>query len=257
MFIDNMYMQDFYYKGTNNKLIFFIHGIYSCPAQFNMFYPILKDKGYSIYATLLEGHGNELRKLSKVKYNDWMKQINDLLEKMSNEYQEIYVIGHSMGGLLALDTDDIYLSKRVLIAPALRVKLSWRYIKMGLVVDNLKVKDEYTVSNRRVIGVFFPKQLLKRLLAVFCFWQLFKLMYYTDINLFNIKKPILIIQSRSDECVSTNAPKRIMNHIGSSERRMIWLKKSFHGVFEKSEEKMMVNQVLEFLERGNQNESND
>ena len=253
MYTDKMYMQDYFYEGNNGKLVFFIHGIYSCPAMFEMFYPILKERGFSIYAILLEGHGNELRKLAKVKYKDWDKQINDMLKDLSKKYEKVYVVGHSMGGLLALDTKEEYIYKRILIAPALRVKVSWRYIRLGIVMNNLKVKDEYTNSNRKLIGVFFPKRIFKRLLTVLCFWQLFKLIYYTDINLKNIKKPIMIVQSYNDECVTPRGPKRIINNIGSKEKKLIWLKKSYHGVFEPNEEGLMVNKVMSFIE-DNENE---
>ncbi len=253
MFVDNIYSQEYFYEGNNHQLIFFIHGLYASPAQFEKFYPVLKAKGYSIYTILLEGHGKELRELAKVKYTEWVKQIDDRLKERFKQYEAIFLVGHSMGGILAIDTNDDYITKRILIAPAIRVKFTWQFFHLGLVINNDKVQDTYTNSSRKILGVVFPLGFFKKLIALFCFWQLFKLIHYTNINLKKIHKPILVMQSYRDECVREKGPKTIIEHIASTEKEIVWYKSSLHAVFDPYEEQMMVKEIIKFI-KGEKNE---
>lgn len=245
---DQMFMKDYTHEGTNEKIVVFIHGIYSCPAQFEMFYPLLKDKGYSIYALLLQGHGNDLSKLIRVNYRDWEQQVDHLLHDLSKKYDNIYVIGHSMGGLLSLDTKDEYLTKRILIAPAVCVKMTWRYLRLGILINNQKIKDSFIEDSRRRCGVIFPKSMIKKIMMIFSFWQLLRLKHYVHIKLKHIHKPLLIIQSYNDECVKTTTAKRIIRNVSSEEKYVLWLKQSHHGLFEPKEEQLMLKKVFEFIE---------
>ena len=82
--------KDIVYEGDNNQLVFFLHGIFMSPKQFNTFYPILEDLGYSYYAPILKGHGSRIGDVAKVKYHEWITQVNQLLEELSKMYTKIY-----------------------------------------------------------------------------------------------------------------------------------------------------------------------
>jgi len=90
-----------YYSGvTNAKALLMLHGFASSPAVFRNFYPQLQNYEY-VYAPLLSGHGQSISAFSKVTRNDWLTQVQSILDDLSQKYQTIDILGLSMGGLLA------------------------------------------------------------------------------------------------------------------------------------------------------------
>ena len=57
------------------------------------------NRNFDVYQYTLPGHQ---KNLSKVKSNEWIKSSEDMIEWLiSNGYRKIYLIGHSMGGVIA------------------------------------------------------------------------------------------------------------------------------------------------------------
>ena len=53
-----------------------------------------------VYSFTLPGH--EKRTFKTVKYQEWIKESEDMLNRLINYgYKDIYLIGHSMGGVIA------------------------------------------------------------------------------------------------------------------------------------------------------------
>ena len=76
------------------------------------------NKSFDVFSYTLPGHE---KNLSKVNYEDWMdKSIEQVEWLIQNNYKTIYVIGHSMGGVIAsfLATKYKQIKKIVLAAPA-------------------------------------------------------------------------------------------------------------------------------------------
>ncbi|HEY8364114.1 MAG TPA: alpha/beta hydrolase, partial [Haloplasmataceae bacterium] len=144
------------------------------------------------------------------------------------------------------------IKKRILLAPALRVKLTRRYIWLGLNINKDKLKDKYLIENQKLISVEFPKSNIKKIWWFSkCFWQLFKLIKYTNKNLSNINKPLLIIQSYKDECVTSKAPNIVMKMTKSNDKRIVWLKKSYHAVLDENDKQLIIKLMIDFIERDN------
>ena len=72
-----------------------------------------------VYSFTLPGH--EKRTFKTVKYQEWIKESEDMLNRLINYgYKDIYLIGHSMGGVIATYLASKYkrVKKLVLAAPA-------------------------------------------------------------------------------------------------------------------------------------------
>ena len=55
---------------------------------------------YDVYTFTLPGHDGDFK--HKITYKDWIKKVDHEMEFLiNNGYSTIYVIGHSMGGVLA------------------------------------------------------------------------------------------------------------------------------------------------------------
>ena len=94
------------------------------------------NRNFDVYQYTLPGHQ---KNLSEVKSNEWIKSSEDMIEWLiSNGYRKIYLIGHSMGGVIATYLASKYkeVKKLVLAAPAfhyLEVKDKNRYVLRAFV----------------------------------------------------------------------------------------------------------------------------
>ncbi len=79
-------------------------------------------KNFDVYTFTLKGHEKVV--VNNVKYTDWIKDVERMAEMLiSNGYKTIYVVGHSMGGVLASYVAckyPKYVKKLVLVAPAFK-----------------------------------------------------------------------------------------------------------------------------------------
>ena len=80
------------------KSIFLIPGFLGGKKEVKPVLDYLSKRGFFIYVPIIKGHGTE-DKISP--YKDWIYTIRNEFEKFQENNQEIYIIGFSMGGVLA------------------------------------------------------------------------------------------------------------------------------------------------------------
>lgn len=95
-------------KNNNNKAILFIHGFPTTP---NMYawaseYAFLHD--YDVYVPLIPSFGTDPKDMIKTNFSSWFDYIDRYYQKLREEYQEVYVIGVSMGGAMTLKLAEKY-----------------------------------------------------------------------------------------------------------------------------------------------------
>jgi carboxylesterase len=63
----------------------------------------LAAEGYSVEVPLLPGHGTSSRDLARTRYSDWRASVALAVETLARGCDQVVVVGHSMGGTVALD----------------------------------------------------------------------------------------------------------------------------------------------------------
>ncbi|RKX88823.1 MAG: hypothetical protein DRP70_05630 [Spirochaetes bacterium] len=111
------------YSNGNSRVVLCLHGFTGYPGE--MAYPALRlrDSGWDVRVPRLSGHGTCGADFSKTGVSDWRRQISDEWKNLVSRYEEVCVLGHSMGGLLALDLAIEYpVGKIALMAPLLGIR---------------------------------------------------------------------------------------------------------------------------------------
>ena len=90
-----------YNEGGKTGLLM-IHGFSSSPGELKYLINHFKKKGYTVSAPLMKGHGTIPEDLYVTNWEDWVKSVEDSLKELSREVNQIYIIGSSLGGNIAL-----------------------------------------------------------------------------------------------------------------------------------------------------------
>lgn len=80
-----------------------VHGFTGNPIATRPLGQRLASEGYSVEVLLLPGHGTSHRDLGRTRYGDWFGAVQRAVEHLRRTCPTIVVVGHSMGGTLALD----------------------------------------------------------------------------------------------------------------------------------------------------------
>ena len=190
------------------------------------------DKKFDIFAKTLPGH-HETFNYQKVDFHEWIKYV-----------EEIDLIGHSMGGVLAGYVASKYKEiKKVVFLNAAFNYLNFKQNK----VDILKNKDykDYLEVLDKVFHTSIP-----------FFLEFIKLVKEYHNCLTNVMTDSLILQSDIDQVVPLENGIKIYDSLKSSNKYLTYLTNERHAVFEGNQEnlerkKEIAEYIRLFLRGGN------
>lgn len=83
-------------------LVLFVHGILEGPEQFRPLMKLLETQGISSAALLLPGHGSDGAAFAGSRMRQWQEYTEAAVIHFKKQYPHVIIVGHSMGGLLAM-----------------------------------------------------------------------------------------------------------------------------------------------------------
>ena len=210
----------------NKKAILLIHGFAGGAYDYGDLPNDLElINNYKVFTYTLPGHNKSI--INNVTKEDWIKKSEYQIEKIINHgYKDIYVIGHSMGGVIASYLASRYkeVKKLVLAAPAFQY-FKFENNKINIlesikVVPNLFKDYDKSEVISRIFKV--PVSTIRE------FTSLVK-EHHDDIK--NIKCPTLIIRGTKDEIVPTSSTLYVYDNIKSSSVMLVEFENLTHNLF--------------------------
>jgi len=242
--MENIDLKKEYFFSGSSKGCLLIHGFSSTPAELRELGESLSKEGYTVLSILLSGHGTLVENMEKSNYGDWIKSAEEGYERLKKTCSKIYVIGHSMGGLLALNLAENYkVDKLVALAPALVSKS--KAAKYAGIIKHFVKYTKWPPEQR-------PEEETKYLLGyakipLRSVEQLSKLQKVTIKDLKKIVSPLLIIQSIKDTAVHADGIKLIEKEVSSKEIQKFYLDNCGHNITIECEKGIVVKEVIAFL----------
>ena len=92
----------FLLEGSNRKAVLLIHGYTGTPSEMLPLGNYLNQLGYTVLCRRLPGHGTSVGDLERTTAEDWYSAAKDACEGLLGRYEDVYVAGLSMGGVLAI-----------------------------------------------------------------------------------------------------------------------------------------------------------
>ncbi len=89
-------------KGSGTRCLL-VHGLTASPSEMRFLGEYLHERGYSVCAPLLPGHGTSVEDLSATHWPEWYLAVGEAAERLTESDGPVIIVGLSMGALLALE----------------------------------------------------------------------------------------------------------------------------------------------------------
>jgi carboxylesterase len=251
-----------FYPGNKKveRSVLLIHGFSASVNEFSLLTERLIKENIPFYAPMLTGFGlDDYNLLKKIRVKDWLRDVVHGYEFLSGFSEKVSIIGHSMGGLLALyiaATREI--DKLIITAPYLvhnsshslmKHLLRFKYVKEFFLsinpVINKFSRDHYNKlykssdkQNHRFAIPTFP------LSSVAALWELQDIVDYKKLT---STKP-LVLTGRKDNTITSSTIHNLLNKY-SIPYSSIEFSDSGHNLLEDKEKDSVIEVILKELKR--------
>ena len=226
---------------TLRKAVLIIHGFAGGTYDEEHLSNYLELNGFDVYTFTLPGHERTLFK--HVTREDWINSCEEHLNMIIKAgYKKIYVIGHSMGGVLAcyLANKHPEIKKLVLAAPAFKyMTFDEDEFKITHALRNSpKLLKYYSKEDIISRAIQFPRSVVK---------EFMKLVEESQDLPSKVTCPVLIIHGTNDQIVPLKSSSNILEQFTNNDKELMVLDSVTHDIF-RSDKKDEVNEkVKNFL----------
>lgn len=231
-----------------DSAIVFIHGILSTPLFFEQLITLVPDN-FSIYNILLDGHGGGVKDFSATSMKVWKHQTKTLIKYLEGKYENIILVGHSMGTLFSIQSAVARPEKikaLFLLCSPLKVLVHPRSAKYSLriVFERGDRGDPVENSASRWYSITPDKRLWRYIPWIPKFTSLLSEIRKTRKLAPHITMPAYVFHSRHDSLVSRKAVKFFE---GGKNTEIIHLHDSYHQYFTEEDYGIILKKFSEML----------
>ena len=224
--------------------VLLLHGLSSSLATVAGLVPHLRDAGYVFRMPVLRGHGATPEALHGVRARDWIDDAASALDDLLAEVDQAFVVGVSMGGLVALTLAMEHperLAGVVTLAAALRFVdplapfspyLGWARPRVP--VPGAEPDEGYVATSYSWIPVK-------------SFEEVYLLGRTVESRLDAVQAPLLAVGAERDRVVRPECARIIAERAGSSSKQLRMFAQSGHEMLQSREKDAVMATVMEFL----------
>lgn len=238
--------QSYRLEGNNGKAALLIHGYTGTPGELRPLGDYLNVLGYTVLGVRLPGHGTSVEDLEQTTADDWYREAAKGAESLLKEFQEVFVAGLSMGGVMAIKIAASFPVKAAAIMSApifLPDKRIIFYPILKYFIRSLpKSKKHY--GHMMKYNVSYDTMPTKPLGSLFATIDKCKQLY-----LKNIKCPTIVFQSKVEHTVVPKSAQYIFDHLGTDmdKKKLVWLERSGHIISLDVEREVVFKEIADFF----------
>jgi carboxylesterase len=227
----------------------FIHGFMGSPRQFDKLAQTVHRLGYSAASLLLPGHDCSARGFASGTFERWQQYVDDEYERLSRDYESIWLVGHSMGGLLAVNTavrhGDRIRGLFLISSPLKIIFISAHAVKVRLQLIFCRrsnpVKAAYLIGNSIKLTPDLLWHIIKPAI------EFLKLMKVAQGNLPDVRPRLMAFYSASDELVSLQSLKILKSGLTGASVEYHVLTDSLHAYYPEHEYVLIEQALVKML----------
>jgi carboxylesterase len=216
-----------------------IHGFTGSPWSLDELGMYLAEMGITVSAPLLPGHGTRPEDMIGVEWKEWVRISREEVLRLQKSCEEIFFLGLSMGGSIALILAmQMVCSGVICLAAPVQIhdpRLRWIFLAKPFI--------RYWKKKSRSHSVSLTEEIAYDRYPIAAVEELTKLLDFLENRLCQVHCPVLIIHGRGDQRVRESNATAIYQGVGSTDKRIVWLNGSCH-VITKGEDKNRVAQEI-------------
>lgn len=232
-----------------------VHGWLSAPSDFGDLPWVLDEIGWDVHGPLHPGHGTRPADLEGVTADQILGEAREAYGRLRERYEEIVLIGHSMGGTVAtILAAEHPPDKLLLTAPFFDVTYRWFYLLpprwwasllspfvryLGFRAEMQRVQIEGS-EEEPLVYTAIPMTAVEMLLEIRR-----RAVEETDIG--RLRMPLRVIYSRADDRSSPSAVEAFFDRVPDGSKSKTEFARSSHYMFHDSQREEVVRLVTDFL----------
>ena len=229
--------------------VLLIHGFTASPTQLRLVGDDLHQRGLTVNAPLLPGHGTTVSDLSKQRWQKWVEHVDLALANLKARCSTVFVAGISLGSLLTLYLAAQHADLKGVILYSPLVKMPG-----GFTLQLVPVLKYLLREIRKPPDFSTDPNALDRLwdypsVSLFAVHEMARLRAHVQPLLPRITLPTLIIYSTLDKLIAANSAQFTYDHIGAADKTLIPLYNSGHDVTLDSEWREVAEQTYQFIRK--------
>lgn len=237
-------------------IIVIVHGLAEHLGRYDYVVSKLNDWGYSVYRFDNQGHGKSEGKRTYIdSYKNFSQDVNEIVSmaKKENNNEKIFVLGHSMGGMISTvygidyknTVDGIILSAGVTID------------KAKLLESNKDVDDDAEIPNalgdlictdKSVVDDYENDPLVCHVTAGKIYKECYKAVKYIYDNMNKFEYPVYILHGEEDKIVSPEDSKILYEHISSLDKSLKLYPGLYHEIMNEFDKDKVLEDIHSWLE---------
>lgn len=242
-----------FYLPVGEKAVVFVHGFSDSLCRINGFAKMLSDRGITTKGVLLPGHGKTVAELAKTTPNDWYAEVEREVLETAKRHKEVYIIGISFGGNLALkfDAEHPNIAKGIVtLESPMRIKNQYltraaipfaksfgmKYWKKKF-LKKVKHPEKETVFKQGVLDSM-PLDNIAQIIDFLENKQGFLKKVTTD---------VLIVQSEKSSLLTKNSAQLIYSSISSKRKEIYRIENVYHAFLNETAKKSILIKSLRFF----------
>jgi carboxylesterase len=220
-----------------------IHGFTGSPYEVAPLVDFLEKRtDWLLRTPTLPGHGDTLR-LKGVSYQEWLEYAEQELEWLLDQCEEVYIIGFSMGGIIAS-----YLATKYSINKLVLLSAAAYYINLKQLAEDMKEVVRDSLKGNLASNELFQRYKKKILETnIGSTIQFRKLVSEIRPMLPQVKVPTLIAQGEADGIVPMKSAQYLYDTIGAKKKEILYIPKSKHHICHCEENELLFDKILSFL----------
>jgi carboxylesterase len=232
------------------------HGFTASPEEMRWLGEYLHDRGLTIFAPRLAGHGTDPEMMRRQHWRDWYENVLDGVALLRARCRKVFAVGISMGGLLSLqlaaagEVDGVAALAAPFRLPSRTMRFTpvIKYFRRTFIKDDWPGDLEARVrAAQRAMGREEWGRLDYGVMPTAAIWQLYRLMNVVYKRLPEVTAPALLVYSQGDQTVPYDNLALAEAQIGSHDLVTHTLERSDHCLTQEIERETVYRLVWDFL----------
>ncbi|HXZ03534.1 MAG TPA: alpha/beta fold hydrolase [Ktedonobacteraceae bacterium] len=227
--------------------VLLVHGLNGNTGDMAELEDLLQQKGFITRNMLLPGHGSKVKDMLSIGWEEWAQAVHDELSMLKELCDVVFMVGHSLGGALVLHVAArekvagvVPICAPLHLHPLLKSAVSIGKYLLPLVptlredVRDPEARRRYTRDVYRWTPLHPVDSMVRHLPQL-------------STELQDITAPALIITSLHDHVVPARDGREIYRLIGSREKHLVTLHRSYHVVMKDHDREEVFDKTVAFV----------